>query len=71
MKRKLAILLLFASVLIVCLAGCNSTYQITTSVSGKGTVTVDKTSVSGKDEALIKIEPEDGYFLKDFTANGK
>ena len=71
MKRKLAILLLFASVLIICLAGCNSTYQITTSVSGKGTITVDKTSVSGKDEALIKIEPEDGYFLKDFTANGK
>ena len=71
MKRKLAILLLSVSVLILCLAGCNSTYQITTSVSGKGTVTVDKTSVGSEDEALIKIEPEDGYFLKDFTANGK
>lgn len=71
MKKKLAVLFLFTSILVLCLVGCNSTYQITTSVSGKGTITVDKTSVSGKDEALVKIQADDGYFLKDFTANGK
>ena len=71
MKKKLAVLFLFAAVLVICLAGCNSSHQITTSVSGKGTVTVDKTTVSSTDEVRIKIEPADGYFLKDFTANGK